>query len=551
MEQMGTKRMPHRALWIRQVLASLEKQWAKVDQEVFILAVFLNPYICHRWFSHLALTDADLYNMAARVFKQIFGQKVDIDVLKAFTDYSKGQAEFSDERMSLVMIADMHASEVSHIFNLGMMSQDWQVFVRLTPWPRTHLDSHWYWLLDWSQWTCQIDNSYSLCYCQFSRLQHSVISVTFTWNPGTNSMPKRFIKPALSKWTSGAHVDAGFIHPQHKWAFGETDNADSEPAKALVPDTNNSDFDKLTRRLVRDSETAEGDDDGKDCNFVPTICVPPFPQQSNSSLTMESTERHPSLLIPLKSLFNYNMTSNMIPGTGLDFYWKGGLKNLNWELAAYDLLCEEEDKNLPDEDGMMDGMDHANWLRLTLALVVDTYVSLFVIYWNELATRIFVTRTWCQKPTWPTLPVLTARHWPVHQCCWCLTSFHWLYWLTSLTWGQWQPWILGGNLKDSKMKSKMPTNLLDPHPCGWNDLTKVDEQKMQLNARTLGSARSTDTDTLSVICDAKRQQYGLSPIKACFGIWKASVVQVYEIIPWDRARWVLMSLALTFTRSRG
>jgi hypothetical protein len=62
--------------------------------------------------------------MAARVFKQIFGQKVDIDFLKAFTDYSKGQAEFSDERMSLVMIADMHASEVSHIFNLGMMSQD-------------------------------------------------------------------------------------------------------------------------------------------------------------------------------------------------------------------------------------------------------------------------------------------------------------------------------------------------------------------------------------------------------------------------------------------
>jgi hypothetical protein len=128
----------------------------------------------------------------------------------------------------------------------------------------------------------------------------------------------------------------------------------------LVPDTNNSDFDELTRRLVRDSKTAEGDDDGKDCNFVPTICVPPCPQQSNSSLTMESTERHPSLLIPLKSLFNYNMTSNMIPGTGLDFYWKGGLKNLNWELAAYDLLCEEEDKSLPDEDGMMDGMDHAN-----------------------------------------------------------------------------------------------------------------------------------------------------------------------------------------------
>ena len=76
--------------------------------------------------------------------------------------------------------------------------------------------------------------------------------------------------------------------------------------------------------------------------------------------------------------------------------------------------------------------------------------------------------------------------------------------------------ISGG--KDSKIKSKIPAKLLDPHPRGWNDLTKVNEQEMQLDARTLGSARSTDTVTLSVICDAKRQWYGLSPVKACFGI---------------------------------
>jgi hypothetical protein len=31
---------------------------------------------------------------------------------------------------------------------------------------------------------------------------------------------------------------------------------------------------------------------------------------------------------------------------GLDFYWKGGLKNLNRELAAYDLLCEDEDESM-------------------------------------------------------------------------------------------------------------------------------------------------------------------------------------------------------------
>ena len=51
------------------ILASLEKWWAKADQEVFILAVFLNPYIHSQCFSHLVLMDADLYNMAARVFE--------------------------------------------------------------------------------------------------------------------------------------------------------------------------------------------------------------------------------------------------------------------------------------------------------------------------------------------------------------------------------------------------------------------------------------------------------------------------------------------------
>ena len=107
-------------------------------------------------------------------------------------------------------------------------------------------------------------------------------------------------------------------------------------------------FDELTRRLVRDSETAEGDDNDNDCDFIPTIRVSPRPQQSNPSTTESRACQHLSLFIPLKSLFDYNMTSNVIPGAGLDFYWKRGLKNLNRELAAYDLLCKEEDKSLPD-----------------------------------------------------------------------------------------------------------------------------------------------------------------------------------------------------------
>ena len=38
------------------ILGSLEKHWAKGDQDVFILAVFLNPYIQQHPFSRAALT---------------------------------------------------------------------------------------------------------------------------------------------------------------------------------------------------------------------------------------------------------------------------------------------------------------------------------------------------------------------------------------------------------------------------------------------------------------------------------------------------------------
>jgi hypothetical protein len=94
------------------ILASLERRWAKADQDVFIVAVFLNPYIRGRCFSRAALTEATLYNTTKRVFERIFGQSADLDLLKAFTDYSRGQSEFSDEQMSLDMMAEMHKTEV-------------------------------------------------------------------------------------------------------------------------------------------------------------------------------------------------------------------------------------------------------------------------------------------------------------------------------------------------------------------------------------------------------------------------------------------------------
>jgi hypothetical protein len=62
------------------------------------------------------------------------------------------------------------------------------------------------------------------------------------------------------------------------------------------------------------------------------LIQPPVPQAETAWLAK----------IPLQLLFDYSTTS---PTPGLDFYWKGGLKNLEQELAAYDLLYAEEDES--------------------------------------------------------------------------------------------------------------------------------------------------------------------------------------------------------------
>jgi hypothetical protein len=70
------------------ILVSLKRCWVKADQDVFIVAVFFNLDIRGQCLSHATLTEVMLYNTTKWVFKCIFGQSADLDLLKAFTDYS-------------------------------------------------------------------------------------------------------------------------------------------------------------------------------------------------------------------------------------------------------------------------------------------------------------------------------------------------------------------------------------------------------------------------------------------------------------------------------
>lgn len=103
------------------ILASLEKRWAQADQDIFIVAVFLNPYIRKHIFNPAAVTESSLFSVVERVFERVFNRRADLDLLKAFTDYAKGTEEFSDREMHLDQMAEMHAQEVCGLSRLSVM----------------------------------------------------------------------------------------------------------------------------------------------------------------------------------------------------------------------------------------------------------------------------------------------------------------------------------------------------------------------------------------------------------------------------------------------
>ena len=94
------------------IQGSLEKRWAKADQDVLILAVFLNPYILWRAFSRVALTHAKIYEIAVCLLTRIFNQQPDLDFLKAFKDYFSNTANFSSQNMALDMIKKLYDGQV-------------------------------------------------------------------------------------------------------------------------------------------------------------------------------------------------------------------------------------------------------------------------------------------------------------------------------------------------------------------------------------------------------------------------------------------------------
>ncbi|KAJ7258558.1 ribonuclease H-like domain-containing protein [Mycena rebaudengoi] len=95
------------------VRKSLEKRWLPMEQEVFIIAVYLNPYIRGAAFStkNPVVKPINLYNIAKQLFQRFFDIEPDLDFHAAFFDYAKDLREFSSRFMNLAEMKQLHERE--------------------------------------------------------------------------------------------------------------------------------------------------------------------------------------------------------------------------------------------------------------------------------------------------------------------------------------------------------------------------------------------------------------------------------------------------------
>jgi hypothetical protein len=95
---------------------SLEKRWAKADQDVFIAGLLMNPYICGRCLASGSsfLTPAGLYGIVKRVYERVMKRPAGLELHQAFRDYMTNANEFSPAGMVLEDMKAMYEAAVSH-----------------------------------------------------------------------------------------------------------------------------------------------------------------------------------------------------------------------------------------------------------------------------------------------------------------------------------------------------------------------------------------------------------------------------------------------------
>ncbi|TEB37768.1 hypothetical protein FA13DRAFT_1867560, partial [Coprinellus micaceus] len=113
---------------------SIERQWGKTHQELFILATFFNPYIRSRFFNADYLSLMVLFHITKRAVRKLTGQSLANEpaFFVAFRDYYNSTGMFSPASMWLTGFQNMF-SQPDQETNTVNILQVWETFRSQNP----------------------------------------------------------------------------------------------------------------------------------------------------------------------------------------------------------------------------------------------------------------------------------------------------------------------------------------------------------------------------------------------------------------------------------
>ncbi|KAF8062592.1 hypothetical protein FPV67DRAFT_1452391 [Lyophyllum atratum] len=239
-----------------------------------------------RWTAHylsttrlLKVKESQLHSIVEAVFKRFFSRAGDVPLMRAFTDYVREQGEFSRDAMQLDRMKEMFEGEA-----VTPSSSSLFAFLHLFPIP--HFG--------------QVHTKY-----------RNKLKAEQVHKIGVVKMDIR-----------RKNIAEGLVRNRKKCKFGDMD-LDSPDSTDSSPSTDPTDFLTLGRSLI---------DDAANNNIEPVLNPDSNPTTSSAPSLPQGRPKK----IPLEKLFNYGTVAETLRGTGLDFYWKGGIRNIEEELERCD-----------------------------------------------------------------------------------------------------------------------------------------------------------------------------------------------------------------------
>lgn len=142
------------------------------------------------------------------------------------------------------------------------------------------------------------------------------------------------------------HIDSGLVRPRGRRNFEAPMSGDTTREAGtgdFDPGEFNEvlDFEQLAAQLIEEARDDSDSDDGEPPPTPPLTIR--LPLHAIHTALPAATPQQPTVVpktgIPLKSLFIFP-TNRESPSTGMDYFWQGGIKNLDKEMEAYEILCE-------------------------------------------------------------------------------------------------------------------------------------------------------------------------------------------------------------------